>query len=174
MITLREYKKQVGKLEPPLTLCYLVKKDSVLIGKKKRGVGKGLLVGFGGKLEKGESIEEAALREVEEEAGVRVLDIKKVADVNYYFPDKSGQGNWNQNVHVFIASKWRNEPKETDEMKPKWFKKDKLPYDQMWDDSRYWTNLVLEGQTIKADFLYNNELKVVEYQLNACFDGSNL
>ena len=41
--------------------------DQVLLGKKRRGLGKDLLNGFGGKLNKNETIEECAIREVKEE-----------------------------------------------------------------------------------------------------------
>lgn len=53
-----------------LTLCMVMKDGKLLLGMKKRGFGMGRWNGFGGKVEAGESIEEAAKREVFEESGL--------------------------------------------------------------------------------------------------------
>ena len=54
------------------SLCFLVDKKNkrVLMGMKKRGFGAGKYNGFGGKVEAGETIEEAVIRELWEESGV--------------------------------------------------------------------------------------------------------
>ncbi|CAN0403706.1 unnamed protein product, partial [Ectocarpus sp. 8 AP-2014] len=44
--------------------------NEILLGMKKRGFGEGKWNGFGGKVESGESVEEAAKRELMEEAGL--------------------------------------------------------------------------------------------------------
>ncbi len=44
------------------TLLFVLRPGQVLLGMKKRGFGKGRWNGFGGKVHKGESIEEAAIR----------------------------------------------------------------------------------------------------------------
>ncbi len=62
-----------------LTLCVIHKGSQMLLGLKKRGFGKGLWNGFGGRIKKGEDIEVAALRELKEEVGIEALDIKKRA-----------------------------------------------------------------------------------------------
>ena len=46
-----------------MTLCLVVKENTILLGMKKRGFGVGRWNGFGGKLHEGESIEDAAKRE---------------------------------------------------------------------------------------------------------------
>lgn len=49
----------------PIPQLVLVEQDSrLLLGEKKRGFGKGYWNGFGGKVEAGETIEQAAVREV--------------------------------------------------------------------------------------------------------------
>lgn len=45
-----------------LTLVFIQEQTRILLGLKKRGFGQGLWNGFGGKVEKGETIEKAALR----------------------------------------------------------------------------------------------------------------
>ena len=52
-----------------LTLVFLREGEKVLLGMKKRGFGEGKWNGFGGKVEAGETIIEAAAREVKEECG---------------------------------------------------------------------------------------------------------
>jgi len=49
----------------------------ILLGMKKKGFGRGLWQhSFCGKVEKGESVVEAAVRELEEESGLQVIDLK--------------------------------------------------------------------------------------------------
>ncbi len=52
------------------TLVLIVKDGNVLLGMKKRGFGEGNWNGFGGKVQEGETIPQAARRELLEEAGV--------------------------------------------------------------------------------------------------------
>lgn len=49
----------------------------VLLGMKKRGFGAGKWNGFGGKIENGETIEEAALRELHEECSVHAQQLTR-------------------------------------------------------------------------------------------------
>ena len=54
--------------EKQVTLCLVInrEKKKILFGMKKRGFGVGKYNGFGGKVLSGETIEEAALRELQE------------------------------------------------------------------------------------------------------------
>lgn len=54
-----------------LTLLVIHQANRVLLGMKKRGFGRDRYNGFGGKVEKNETILEAAIRETIEESGVR-------------------------------------------------------------------------------------------------------
>ena len=74
-----------GKPEKDYTLVFCVKRENgdfdhndldytknslILLGMKKRGFGTGKWNGFGGKVEAGESNEQAALRELKEESSI--------------------------------------------------------------------------------------------------------
>ena len=146
------------------TLCLLVKgnqnKKELLLAMKKRGFGVGKWNGIGGKLdlEKGdENVIEAAIRETEEEIGVRVKDLEKVAVLSFYFPYNQ---KWDQDVHVFLAKNWEGEPIESEEMLPKWFKIEEIPFEEMWDDDRFWLPQVLEGKKLKAKFVFKEGEKI--------------
>ena len=60
-----------------LTLCIIYQGNRVLLGMKKKGFGKGRWNGFGGKVEEGETIEQAMKREVQEECGILLRDFDK-------------------------------------------------------------------------------------------------
>jgi len=142
------------------TLCLLIKENEkekeVLLAMKKRGFGVGKWNGVGGKLDlqKGDKdIVTTAIRETEEEIGVQITDLEKVAILNFYFPYNQ---EWNQQVHVFLAKNWQGEPKESEEMLPKWFRDKEIPFEEMWDDDKFWLPHILNGKKLKADFTFKN------------------
>ena len=134
-----------------LTLCLAVEGDKILLGMKKLCFGAGRYNCYGGKLQEGESIEDAARREMEEECGVKVTEMEEVGV--HMFEFSSDPGNFLE-VHVFRVDAFEGSPEESEEMKPQWFDIDKIPYDTMWPDDRYWIPLFLEGKKFKAQFLF--------------------
>jgi 8-oxo-dGTP diphosphatase len=135
------------------TLCLLRRDDEVLLGLKKRGFGKGHIVGIGGTLEAGETPEQTVVREVEEEIGVVVAarDLLTVAHIAFWFPHRP---SWHMQVVVFVAHQWLGEPGESAEIRPFWFPVAALPTERMWDDSRLWLPRVLTGERLRASFTY--------------------
>jgi mutator protein MutT len=138
------------------TLCLLIKPGEILLAMKKRGFGMGRWNGYGGKIESGETILEAAVREVAEEIGVvcNQNDLEEVARLKFYFPIKK---EWDQEVVIFLVQNWNGEPTETEEMKPQWFRIVELPFDQMWPDDRYWLPKVLAGKKLRGEFYFNED-----------------
>lgn len=123
----------------------------MLLGMKKRGFGTGRWNGFGGKVAEGETIGDAAKREVEEEAGIQTLDMKQVGVLDFEFVNDPKV----LEVHIFSATQFTGEPTESEEMAPKWFSIDTIPYEQMWSDDKYWLPLLLQGKTFKGKFLFD-------------------
>ena len=60
------------------TLVLIVEESRALLGMKKRGFGVGKWNGFGGKVEPNETVNDAAIREIQEEAGITPLDMKQI------------------------------------------------------------------------------------------------
>ena len=57
------------------TLCFVRQGSEVLLIRKKRGLGAGKINAPGGRLDEGESFEQAAIREVHEEVGLKVTNL---------------------------------------------------------------------------------------------------
>ncbi|MSR71021.1 8-oxo-dGTP diphosphatase [Candidatus Kaiserbacteria bacterium] len=140
------------------TLLFLLKDDTqeILLAMKKRGFGVGKLNGVGGKVAPGESIEAAAVREAREEIVVVVQesDLLKVGELTFHF---AGKPDSDINAHVFFTRVWNGEPTESEEMAPEWFDRAAIPFEKMWVDDKYWLPLVLRGEYVTADFLFNHE-----------------
>lgn len=133
------------------TLVLLLKENKILLAMKKRGFGQGKWNGVGGKPEDGESITETAKRETQEEIGVEVGELVHVGTLDFFFPHNS---DWDQQVLVYTVSSWRGEPTESEEMAPKWFKFEEVPYGEMWPDDKFWLPMVLKGRKIRAEFVF--------------------
>ena len=150
------------------TLCLLLGADKILLALKKRGFGSGKWNGTGGKFnpEIDKSIVDAAIRETEEEIGVLAQNPEQVGVLRFKFPYKP---EWDQDVHLFLVKEWQGNPEESEEMIPKWFTFNEIPYDKMWDDDKFWLPCVLEGKKLEADFIFKNgeiidthNIKIVE------------
>lgn len=148
-----------------LTLLFLRKDNEVLLAMKKRGFGEGRWNGVGGKVEVGETIEAAMLREAHEEIGITPIDPIKVADIEFdeYFKGEPVL----MHVHVFTSSRWNGEPVESEEMRPRWFHVDDMPYAQMWPDDPYWLPQVLEGRSVRAMFTLNENDEIISHDVKA-------
>lgn len=144
-----------------LSLLFLLKDNQVLLAMKKRGFGEGRWNGVGGKIEEGESIEQAMIRETQEEIGVTPTVYEKVGDIRFdeYFKGEPTL----MHVHIYTATSWEGEPTESEEMKPQWFSRQAVPYDDMWSDDPFWLPLVLEGKKISADFKLDESDAIISH-----------
>jgi 8-oxo-dGTP diphosphatase/2-hydroxy-dATP diphosphatase len=126
---------------------------------KKRGFGAGRWNGFGGKVNEGETIEEAARREVLEESGLEVtaLEERGVLDFEFQNDPKILE------VHIFKVERFTGDLRETEEMRPKWFDVSEIPFALMWSDDIYWLPLFLAGKRFRGRFLFDKP-STAEYQ----------
>lgn len=145
-----------------LTLCLLHNNNRVLLGMKKRGFGAGRWNGFGGKVEAGETIEEGARREFREEAGIEVATLEKVGLMDFEF-----QGNPEiLEVHIFRANEHQGVPTESEEMLPKWFFVDEIPFSEMWPDDPHWMPLFFAGKKFQGKILFGEGDAILEMDIN--------
>jgi 8-oxo-dGTP diphosphatase len=141
------------------TLCFLVSGnpvDRILLGWKKTGFGQGKYNGFGGKIEEGETVLQAAVRELHEECGIIALpgELEPVGRLEFIFPVNS---DFDHDVFIFLVRKWQGQPRETVEMKPCWKKIEEIPYQQMWSDDIYWLPKVLAGEQITGRVVFQDD-----------------
>lgn len=145
------------------TLLFLVKDGQILLAMKKRGFGAGRWNGVGGKLDAGETIEQALVRECQEEIGVTPTKYRKVAELD--FTGGSTEEAWAMYVHAYIADEWQGEPHETEEMAPKWYGTDAIPYKDMWQDDEYWVPIVLTGKTVRGEFTFDENDNLTSHKI---------
>lgn len=141
------------------TVCLPVKNGKVLLGMKTRKIGMGCWNGFGGGVEDGETIEECAIRELEEEVGLRsyVENLEKVAVVDFH-NEKSDGGLYTTRVHFFLVNDWDGEPTETEDgamITPTFFDFSNLPYDKMMPADREYFPLILKRKKLIVDSYYS-------------------
>lgn len=151
------------------TLCEIMKGRKMLLKKATRGVSKGKWNALGGKIDKGETPREGAIREVEEESGLLLKKIEKWGTITFY---RGSRRRLFLKMHLFMSSNFRGRPKSTEEGRLRWFDAKKLPYDRMWDDDIYWMPLFLKGFRFDAVFVYDRRMgKVMEYTISRIRKG---
>ncbi|XP_075216854.1 oxidized purine nucleoside triphosphate hydrolase-like [Lycorma delicatula] len=145
-----------------LTLVFIRNGRDILLGYKKRGFGKGKWNGFGGKLEEGETLEEAAKREVKEECGLTVEKLDKVGVIDFEFKGDPVI----LNVHVFMTDQFSGSVVESEEMQPQWFSERDIPFNSMWADDKHWLPSILLEKKIKAFFLFEDHDTILNYNID--------
>lgn len=147
-----------------VTVLFLIKDDRILLAMKKRGFGTGKWNGVGGKVDAGETVTAAAIRECQEEIGVTPLKPQLVGKLKFY---EKADPNFGHYAHVFVAREWQGEPIETEEMRPQWFGIQDIPYQDMWVDDELWCPLMLDGKlfeaaiTLDGDRIDSHDIKIV-------------
>ena len=148
-------------------MCLIIRHDEgsdgtreVLLGFKKSGFGAGRWVGLGGHIEDGEKPVDAAVREVAEESSLRVApdSLSHMASLTFVFPARP---SWDQTAEVFVTTEYSGEPMESTEVVPRWFAIGDLPFEDMWDDARYWLPVVLDGERVAVTITFADDCATV-------------
>ncbi len=138
------------------TLLFPITPTKVGLGLKKQKVGAGLLNGWGGVVEAGESPLTCIGREVFEEGGVRVdLETLTKVAVMLFHNEK-----FDCRVHTYLAP-WHYEPlQETAEMGAQtWYPRTKPPIHRMMAADRIWVPKILAGNCVRGEAWYGPEQK---------------
>lgn len=128
------------------TLTFFIKGNKVLLGEKKRGFAKGTLNGIGGKQDPGETIEQAMIRECQEEVGVTPKTYEQVGKIDFDLWYKTERAN--MEMFVYKCYEYDGEFLETEEIIPAWFDQDKIPFKKMLEDDLLWVPNVLSGKKV--------------------------
>lgn len=143
-------------------LCLITKGKNILLGLRKRAPRKGTWSGYGGKVEKGESPLEAAHREIFEEAIISDLRIDSAGVITFSSP----QNKEDHVMHLFFVNDFSGEPKETEEMIPKWFKLSEIPYEEMSITDKYWMPPLLKNHQINGYFKMDKDYNIRKFALD--------
>lgn len=135
-------------------LAFMINREEekVLLIHKKTGLGTGKINGPGGKLEAGETAEEAAIRELQEELHITPVDLEEMGVLHFQFVDGLAL-----HCTVFRGFRFSGVPTETREARPLWFPIDEIPFDKMWADDALWLPKMLEGRKFRAWFHFDDE-----------------
>ncbi len=140
-------------------LCFVIRDGQILLIRKKRGLGAGKINGPGGRLEKGETAGQAAVRETQEEIGVTPTGLKHAGELFFQFLD-----GYKLHVAVFSATGCEGNLVETDEATPIWTDIASIPYHEMWQDDPIWLPLVVTGRKFQGFFVFDGE-KLVNHRI---------
>lgn len=149
--------------EKVCALLFLQRGGEILLAMKKRGFGAGRYNGVGGKIDPGETIEQALVRECQEEINVTPTSYHKVAE--HDFVQNEGTKPWRMYVHVYISDKWEGKLTESEEMAPKWFNIADVPYKNMWQDDEFWLPQVLAGEKIFGEFTFDEDDSMLTHKV---------
>lgn len=143
------------------SLVYPVRADgSILLGRKRRGMGYGKWNGFGGKIEAGETMRQCACRELLEECGL-VMEPEKLVMVGDLYFHQPSDPQWSHAGIVYFARSWKGSPHLSDEMEPRWFRVEDFPYDNMWMADRVWLPMILSGKKIRGTIYFAEDGETV-------------
>jgi len=130
-------------------LTFIRRGGQLLLILKKRGLGRGKFNAPGGRVEAGETPEQAAVRETREEVGLTPLHLQGAGRLDFAFTD-----GYSLRCHVFTAGAYEGTLTETDEAAPFWCAESEIPYEDMWSDDRLWIPLMLRGRRFEGQFVF--------------------
>jgi 8-oxo-dGTP diphosphatase len=105
-------------------LTFIRSGGRLLLILKKRGLGRGKFNAPGGRIEAGETPEQAAVRETQEEVGLTPLNLRPAGRLDFAFTN-----GYSLRCQVFTADACEGVPAETDEAAPFWCDETAIPYD---------------------------------------------
>jgi len=118
----------------------------------------------GGKLQPKETTEHCAIREVYEETGLVVESPRRVGTLVFFKHNGRQDPDWI--AHVFLTTEFHGTVKEGKEGILRWYPINRPPFDEMWEDDRYWYRLAIEGRRFRGDFYFRGDFeKLVDHKI---------
>ncbi len=137
------------------TLCYVRRLDQTLMIhriKKANDMHQGKWNGLGGKLEPGETPEECAIREIQEEAGLRVKSLVLKGMIT--FPGFANDEDWY--TFLFVVDEFEGELIESPEGYLEWIPNDRLLDLNLWEGDRIFLKWLDRPGFFSAKFEYQD------------------
>ncbi|WP_340619500.1 8-oxo-dGTP diphosphatase MutT [Xenorhabdus siamensis] len=95
----------------------------------------------GGKLEQGETPEQALIRELKEEVGITVTHCELLETITHEFSDR------NITLYFYLVDQWKNEPFGKEGQPYRWISQAELIADEFPPANRSIVNLLTKGRT---------------------------
>lgn len=140
-------------------LLFVIRGGETLLIRKKRGLGAGKINAPGGRIEPGETPEQAAVREAREELCIESAPPRRRGHLRFQFVD-----GYSLECDVFSSDGCEGQARETEEAIPLWTPLDALPFDEMWADDRLWLPRMLAGRPFRGRFVFDGD-RMLDHEL---------
>ena len=144
-------------------MIYLEKENQYLMlyrNKKEKDINKNKYIGVGGHVEKGETPDEAVVREVKEETGLDLLSFNKRGLVYFVL------NGYEEEMYIYTSLDFKGELIECNEGDLLWVDKDKVMSLPIWEGDKYFLKYLLEeDKYFVMRLIYEDDklIKVIEY-----------
>lgn len=145
------------------TLCYIKKAGKTLFlhrNKKVNDVHWDKYIGLGGKMEVGEAPDECIIREVYEESGLSLKQLRLKGVMT--FPKFDGREDWYS--FLYVGEEFTGEIIESDEGELHWIEDEAIMDLNLWEGDRLFLNWLEQYEFFSAKFIYQ-EGKLLDYKL---------
>ena len=144
-------------------MIYLEKNNQYLMlyrNKKKKDINKNKYIGVGGHVEKGETPDEAIVREVKEETGLDLLSFRKRGLVYFVL------NVYEEEMYIYTSLDFKGELIECNEGELSWVDKEKVLSLPIWEGDKYFLKHLLEDDKyFEMRLIYEDDklIQVIEY-----------
>ncbi len=126
--------------------CYLIKDNEVVVTKYKKGNKKeGYYDIPGGKIEEGENPKQTAIREMKEETGINIQNLKYKGIMTIEYPDRMFI------FDTFISKEYEGEPQEFEENTSEW-----IDIDELLKKEKILSNIILLDKFLIKGLIEDN------------------
>jgi 8-oxo-dGTP diphosphatase len=154
-----------GNMKKQAVGVYLIKDDKLLflIRKKENDQfhKQGMYLPMGGKVELGEGITEAAIREVKEESGITVHSLT-LNGILYIRSQNTGE--YDLIIFNFVSSDFEGDPIPGREGNFAWIEKDKLEQANLYEGDKIYLTLMKKHDFFVVEFLYKG-FELIEHKI---------